>query len=206
MASLDGATAGLVPPARKKRERPEKREREKCFACGSPMPLRRPERWRDPFHGLEQSSKDEPQCLECFKILQCTRVDSTTAALEKLDAIREAGMVVIMQSGAFGDAKGTVAVDFGDVFKVSRVGLQSGPASEPDYHKSMEAITVDISIGGATLTLWPHEVAAMPWVTLMQLHKDGDYEIAYVAQEDQEGYYKLTAAAREKVEAAFGKR
>lgn len=207
MASLDGQTAGLVPPPRKARVtiiKKEARERNKCSACEAPIPFRRPERWADPFEGRMSADRDEPQCLECFKILASTK-GTTTEALAKLERIREAGMLVIMQSGSFGDAKGTVSVDFGDVFKVTRVGLIA-PATSPDYKKSMEAITVDINVGGAVLTLWPHEVAPMPWVTLMQLQADGDYEMAYVSTDDQEGHYTLTAKGKGLVEKAFGKR
>lgn len=225
MARLNGqAGTTLTPPPLPPKEKPvapkamvvtEQREfviEAPCDVCGHVLKgkaLRYSHDFIDLHTGWRQD-EDETLCKHCASILSTAsgngRTGNAKATLEKLEQVREAGMLVIMRTLSAGDNSGlNVEVEFGDVFKVRRVGADTG-GSRIGREVSMKALTVDIAVGPVVLTLWPHEIAPMNLITVLALQKDGDYEMAYVSQDDQEGYFTLTPKAKDLVLRTFGKR
>jgi len=154
-----------------------------------------------------EQDPDEYLCTHCFRMLTAAsgRLGlSAKSVLAHLEKIRETGFVVVMDSGSFGADGITLQVEFGDVFKVRRVGAEQ--TDRPSYERSKARFSVDISVGPVVLTLWAREVAAMPFVTIMRLQQGGDYQMAFVSQDDQEGYWTLTPKSKKLVRNTFGNR
>jgi hypothetical protein len=179
-----------------------------CTGCGYLLvgrELRAATNQKDPFGGYFQS-EDDYLCRNCFKILTAAAGSMTARqCLEKIEEIDKAGFLVILKSGSFGDNNGNhITVEFGDIFKINRAGVP--PANRSTYEHSKARFSIDINVGPVPLTLWPREVAAMPFATIMKLQSEGDYQMAYLSQDDQEGYWTLTPEAKQLVRNTFGDR
>lgn len=226
MASINGVTGGntLVPAALPKEKlqlaSSEKKTKtsvqlveENCVGCGAVLTgkeLRLAHDWHDAWTGWVQD-EDEALCRHCAQVLptaqgrglgSCSNARDTLAKLER---IREAGMLVMLETVNLGTNEGgSVQLDFGDVFKVNRV---SAPISgKSDREHSMLRLTVEVNVGQARVTLWPREIAHMNLLTVLDLQRDGDYTMAFVSQEDQEGYFTLTPKGKALLVGAFGNR
>lgn len=227
MASLNGVTGNsLVPPEMPKKavavvsaaDAKSKTTTEiveaPCVGCGSVLTgkaLAWSHDWSDPRGGWIQD-EDETLCKQCANVLPtaCGRGLGSTGncadTLKKLERIREDGMLVMLSSVSLGhEGGGHVRLDFGDVFKVSRVSADLN-TGKPDFKRSMARLIVDVNVGPVKVTLWPREVASMNLLTVLALQRDGDYEMAYVSTEDREGYFTLTPKAKAVVIATFGDR
>lgn len=225
MASLNGVKGDtLVPAALPKEElqlasdakrtstRIELVE-EHCTGCGATLTgkeLRMAHDWHDLWTGWQQD-EEEALCRHCALILptaqgrglgSCSNARDTLAKLER---IREAGMLVMLETVGLGaEGGGHVVLDFGDVFKVSRV---SAPLTEkPSRERSLQRFTVEVNVGPAKVTLWPREIAHMSMLSVLSMQRDGHYAMAFVSQEDQSGYFTLTPDGKKLVVNAFGNR
>ena len=113
---------------------------------------------------------------------------------------------MILKTMRFGSNKtGRIfSVDFGDIFKVHRIGLDTEPeGTSDDVHKRF---TIDILVGQEPLTLYLHEVMPIPWVEIMLLRKEKAYLESYLSNDDKEGYFKPTDEYKAELINKFGNR
>lgn len=142
-----------------------------------------------------------PICIECAKFfgdfgfcgVGVTNLDAADAG-KRIKDLKEQGWGIILKSGNFGDAGGTmISIQIGDIFKIVRAGLVDGNAeARCSPQRTSQLFSIDISVGPIPLKLWPHEIAAISWITIMELRKAGEIEEAFVAAEDEHGYFKPT--------------
>lgn len=219
MARIIGVSEGFTPgsvkhPERKRRLAPE---RPVCKLCGSLIEQKKRggfSRWLEEEH--------DGACLHCAKIFGVdgiadqifgTPVGVTSLSaddcIKRIDALREAQWGMILKAGAFGTANGQgVIVEPGDIVKIHRAGLSdpSIDASEfCSYARSKERFSVEIMIGPLPLVLWPHEIAAVSFLTIMDMKKAGEIEESFVAQEDECGYFKPRDDLRAEIYDCFGR-
>lgn len=64
--------------------------------------------------------------------------------------------------------------------------------------------TLDVQLGPATVTLWPHEFSAIGFARLMELRDAGELEECFVSRDDEQGHFRPPEALREEIYAAFG--
>jgi hypothetical protein len=145
--------------------------------------------------------ESHPVCVECAKFFGdfgffgggVTNLDPP-AAHDRIRDLREKGWGILIKSGQFADSSGIqISVQIGDIFKIVRAGLMD-PDVEAQCSKSrtLQLFSIDISVGPVPLRLWPHEISAISWITIMELRKAGEIEEAFVAAEDEHGYFKPT--------------
>jgi len=129
--------------------------------------------------------------------------DSTVKRLEDAE---ELGYAVILRTMNFSGATSGISfnVDFGDIFKIKRIGTNDEPSGTKE--DVFRRYTIDIEVGVDTLTLYPHEYGTISWVEIMLSRKEGAYREAFLCAEDKSGYFKPTESCRKELQATFGER
>ena len=56
--------------------------------------------------------------------------------------------------------------------------------------RTTELFSVNILVGPCSLRLWPHEISAIDFLTIMELKRLGEIEESFVSAEDEIGYFK----------------
>jgi len=208
MASVNGLSAGYVPetppePPKKKRKRKKALGGHTCEACGEDYTAKVSVFYTPDEHGT--------YCLGCMAFFGmgqwgagCTNVDPKTT-IKKLAEIKEAQWAIMLASRRFGGAVyNTIELGFGDVFKVTRVGGKSG-GPKCTLKEAHSRFSIDVAVGEERVTLYPHEVAAMPFLDILQLKNGGLYEESFVTPEDQ-GYFNPTKKGKAEIIDTFGDR
>lgn len=195
MAIIVGVQAGLRAESVKKAPKTEKIKRppdEKiCSVCGGV--IERSKR-RSIYVG------EEGECFFCDNFFGAGGLMGVTDvspkdALKRMAELREHQWGIILRTGRFAESSGlAIEVGCGDIFKIARAGAE-GRMQEREFcsrTRTMELFATHINVGPVDLTLWPHEIAAISFVTVMQLRKAGEIEESFVAAEDEQGYFKPT--------------
>lgn len=131
------------------------------------------------------------------------------AALEQMAKLREAqwGMILIDREFGVHNSSDRVGVEMGDVFQVSRAGHPELRSVKEKCNKdrTWSLFTVDVQIGPHKLTLFPHEISAMSWLTIMDLKKAGELIEQFVCADDRHGHFAPNPDLRVEIKEAFGR-
>ena len=154
---------------------------------------------------------DHDQCGGCLDFFGsglmsgCTNLDHISCK-ERLAELKEHKYGIILKSGSFADPHSgdSLGVELGDIFKVVRIGADKKPTGKMSW--CMEAYTVDVMVNNRPLKLFLHEIASIPWVTIMLYRKEKAYIEAYLSDTDKEGYFAPTPETRAEIVNCFGDR
>lgn len=210
MAKISGFSSGFKPqavPARPPAPEPKpKRSRidpvPPCSLCGAQIPKRTAVRTTydgdavcgccDSFFGLTTG------------LPGVTRVTPKKAAARVEDA-KQCRWVVMLVKRTFGrEDGGTITLETGDVVNVSRSGASVDPGLPPSGKRTMSLFTVDVTLAGIPVTLFPHEFSPIDFASIVSLRQDGELIEAYVSPDDDVGHFTPTPALRAEIDAAFG--
>jgi hypothetical protein len=196
MAMIVGTKSGLcaAPIKRPKIKRPKPPPNELvCSACAGIVEIKRA---RFPGRGLDEDGK----CHHCagFFGFDCFRgvTDLTPEdALKRMADLREQQWGIVLKSQRLAEGSGlTIEIGMGDIFKIMRAGAD-GRYNEREIcnrTRTMEIFATHIQVGPCDITLWPHEISPISFLTVMELRKAGEIEESFVAAEDEQGYFKPT--------------
>ncbi len=195
MAIIVGVQSGLRAESVKKAPKAEKIKRPPdeivCSVCKGVIEHRKR---RVTYVG------DDGECHHCEMFFGVGGIRGVTdvtpeVALKRMAELREHQWGIILRTGRFAESSGlSIEVGCGDIFKITRAG-GDGRMQEREIcsrTRTMELFATHINVGPVDLTLWPHEIAAISFVTVMQLRKAGEIEESFVAAEDEQGYFKPT--------------
>ena len=123
-------------------------------------------------------------------------------AIKRLNEAKEKGYANILKSQKFFAPSGNVIeVEFGDIFPIKRVSVDSTDKG----FSSKDFYSIDIMVSPDKLTLFPWEFGTISWTELMMELRDGTYETVYL-ENDVEGYYEPVPEIRELFRNTFGDR
>lgn len=214
-----GVTEGLRAGSMKHPERKIQRAQERavCKLCGGIIPQRK----RGFFATVQVDDEHGGACIFCCRLFGLglsgdpfglsTSVTSLSPedCITRLEALRADNWGIILKAGTFGTQAGhSIEIEPGDIVKIHRAGLSDSSNEAAEYcsqSRSKERFTIEIMIGPLPLILWPHEIAAVSFLTIMDLKRAGELEESYVAQEDECGYFRPTDEIREQIYACFGR-
>jgi len=208
MAKISGLRPGFVPGSVTEIEKPNKRKPPStsaytCDCCGysfegSLSKLRK---------AFVIDNDEGKLCMGCYKFFLTGYTDmSPESAKERLEKIRQTGYAIILKSGNFSGTKSGISfsVEFGDIFQVSRIGLDNEPDGTLDG--AFKMFTFDIIVGPEVLTLYPHEATAIGWTEIMMLRSEHVVEEAYLCSEDEHGYFAPSPDFKKDLIGLFGNR
>lgn len=188
---VPGLTPGTIKQAKKPRAAPKPPDEIICSVCEGVIEHRKR---RVTYVG------DEGECWFCDNffgaggLVGVTNV-SPKDAIARMKQLREHQWGIILRTGRFGDGSGLmIEVGCGDIFKIARAGAE-GRMHEREAcsrARTMELFSTHVNVGPVDLTLWPHEISPISFVTVMELRRAGEIEEAFVAAEDEQGYFKPT--------------
>lgn len=212
----EGLVAGSVREERKLNRVPEKPKPGICKYCDGLIQKAR--------RGVFASSIDEEldgACLHCLKLFGredhadpfglCAGVTSLSAeqCIERIESLQRDTWGMILKWGKFGTQSGAVVeIEPGDIVKINRAGLSMTSVSASEYcsqSRSKERFSVEIMIGPLPLVLWPHEIAPVSFLVIMDLKRAGEIDESFVAQEDECGYFKPNDKLRAEIYECFGR-
>lgn len=218
MASLNNAPAGYTPPVVVVKKRRVKRETSSammglCESCNiegrlaSTITRTKQVRIHDTYDGMLCDG-----CANHFEAYSAigrnVRVLNHIESNKKMELFKEYKYGLIMDTQSFGcvSSGNTVSIDFGDIFKLTRIGCSENlkPTGKREFAKMK--YTVDIKVGGENLTLFPHEVMPIPWVEIMLMRKEGDYKECFVSSGDSEGFFSPSEEFKNQIQSMYGKR
>lgn len=207
MAKFTNVKDGLLPsdvaePARPKIRKPESISEVICEVCGGQV-------------GFKSARARAPvvsPCQYCSLFFGlgpmggCTN-DDPESADAKLAKIRECGWLIVLRRGHFGGSGGEIEVEPGDVFKATRVGDEArrAVAERCSRERTKALFTVSIMLAGTELIQYTHEVAAIPFLTVMTLKQKGELVENFVSTKDDEGHFVPTPDLRREIYNAFGR-
>lgn len=212
MARISGVAEGLRAGSRETRTRERKIKEHvtpTCKQCGGVLAKKK----RSARSLYDHVEDFDGACRFCCAIFgtgpyQRGVTDCPPAEARKtLDKLREHGYGMILRKGSFGDNDGTIEIEPGDIFRIKRAGLSSHADAVMENcstERSKECFSIEIEVGPIPLILWPHEISAISFVTIMELRRAGEIEESYVAQDDATGYFRPTEEMREQIYAFFG--
>jgi hypothetical protein len=218
MARIIGVPEGFTPGSVKHPERKVNRapDRASCKLCGGLIEQKK----RGTFNQLLDEDRDGA-CIHCAKLFgiglpadpfgASNGVTNLRAeeCIKRIDALREMQWGIILRAGSFGTECGQIViVEPGDIVKIHRAGLADTSSDALEYcshARSKERFSVTIMIGPLPLVLWPHEISAVSFLTIMDLKKAGEIEESFVAQEDECGYFKPRDDLRGEIYQCFGR-
>lgn len=188
-----------------------------CKLCDGVIPKRK-------MRGFDSGIDEEfdGACIHCRKIfgfdayspmlgqlmdVGVTRF-SPEESIKRIDALRAEKWGIILVAQQFGAGSGhSIEIEPGDIVKINRAGLTdtaSNVSERCSHERSKERFSVSINVGPLPLILWPHEIAAISFLVIMQLKRAGEIEESFVAQEDECGYFKPSDELREQIYDVFG--
>lgn len=209
MAKMGGLSGGMLPSSvremreTKRKAAPPRTGDAVCSCCGYQFTgtvAQRKKRFVTEYN-------DDLICIGCYQFFETGYTNiSPTHTKRRLEEIELAGWVTILKTGNYCGAKSGInfTVEFGDIFKVSRVGASEEPDGTPEG--SFRRFTIDITVGPETLTLYPHEAGSVTWTEIMFLRSDGEIQEAFLCQEDNTGYFTPTPEFKQQLIEAFGHR
>ncbi len=212
MAYIEGIKAGLVPVEsaehEKRREAKAKQPKLKaapdeiiCDVCLGQI-------------GFNTSrTKHTNPCRHCRDFFGLNFTPGVTNedpedALEKMAKLREAKWGMLLRSTSFAVANGgaSIAIEAGDVFPVQRAGNAEirDTKSSCSKDRTWALFTATIQIGQHELTLFPHEISAMAWLTVMELRREGELVEQFVSADDKQGHFTPSPQLRAEINEVFG--
>jgi hypothetical protein len=210
MAKIHGVVSGLMAgdiPEQPKRKKVKKEllSPTHCEACGGRLSdrERKSTRFTEEFEGT---------CTFCVSFFGmgphgrgCCDMNAEEVK-DRFEKLREQKWAMVLKAGSYGTHSGlTVEVEPGDIFQLARVGLDN-PGEEEwcSRERTMQSFTITINIGTIPLVLFPHEVSAISFITIMQLKQAGELEESFVSSNDPAGHFRPNQELREQIYATFG--
>ncbi len=221
MASINHAPAGYNPPPLQKvvKKAPRKVSKkvsrvDTCECCGITRRVPISTKDKVKIHQTEEGA----MCFGCashFDLLTIAvfsqrnpRWLTPVQSKEKIDRLKESKFGLMLETRKFfSEPSGNIlGIDFGDIVRLHRISLPENtePTGDRTHTKIMHS--VDIRIGGETITLFPYEVFPISWIDIMALKKDGDYTESFVCPDDPEGFFSPSEKMKQQLIVTFGNR
>lgn len=201
MARINGELGGFQPPVfvpappPKRRKLPES-DRE-CPCCNTVETMSASKRMR-----IEErrDGDDADLCEKCWRLYSAPmgRIiwDDWQTAQRKIEEARRYEWVLCLTSQTFGGSNGAaLTIEVGDVYKVARTGGR---------YDSTASNTIDISLGGVSITLWPHEFSPLSMTQILLMVGDGEMTNAFITDTDDTGYWCPTEEVRQQISDMYG--
>lgn len=158
---------------------------------------------------------DDTDCFHCLRFfgngVRGTWLSGTTDwnsfdSKRRIDEARELGYVMALKTLRLGTDDGLmINIEPADIFKVSRAGASSFSDPKCCYARTKQTFSIEIMVGPAAVTLWPHEFGPIAFARIMELKRLGQIEESYVASEDESGHFAPTQAMRTAIVEQYGK-
>lgn len=133
---------------------------------------------------------------------------SPEESIERIEKLRADGWGMILVSASFGAGGSVVEIEPGDIMKISRAGFTAAASDATERcsrERSKERFSISVNVGPLPLVLWPHEIAAVSFLAIMDMKRAGEIQESFVAHEDECGYFKPSDELREQIYDLFGR-
>lgn len=197
MANIVGVQSGLraepIKRARKPKPPPSPSPEIVCTACAGVI-----QRKRGQLSGVARGENGECNfCASFFGFDSFHGVTNLNAqdSLKRIAELREQGWGIVLRTQRLAEGSGlTIEIGCGDIFKITRAGAEGRMQERENCcrARTMELFSTHIQVGPCDIKLWPHEIAPISFVTIMELRRAGEIEESFVAAEDEQGYFKPT--------------
>ncbi|MDH5183995.1 MAG: hypothetical protein OEX12_08915 [Gammaproteobacteria bacterium] len=214
MAQIGGIEPGYKPKP-VKTTKPKKKKsvadlQKTCSACGYTSPItsgRKVLMFEDDYDPNTYHCKG---CVKYFNLdglygspdRQCDAV-SINDTMSKFE-VGSYALILVTQQFTSNTTGRSLKIEMGDALCISRVGFAGD--GDGTWKGSQTKFSIDVHVGTEILTLFPHEVSPISWITIMSLKSDGEYMEAYLEEVDGYGVWQPTLEVREQIINAFGPR